>query len=213
VQFLPPEPRLAKGTGFAVASGYVVTSYHVVRGEGAVRVRVAGQEPVGCEVVAYDEGSDLALLKVALPPRAALAPLRVAPAAPAGRGTEVMALGYALDGESPKFTRGAVSARQDLGPGVPLLVLDQRVNPGNSGGPLCDACGNVVGVVAAKTISTVALDSYGIAVGAGALDRFLGRHLAGKGYQPWPPLRQKLDWADIDRYVSRSVVLVLKQPR
>jgi S1-C subfamily serine protease len=210
---LPREPLPGKGTGFAVAPGYVVTNDHVVRGPGAVRVRVAGQAPVGCEVVGSDEGSDLALLKVALPPRVALPPLRIAPAAPAGRGTEVMALGYALDGESLKFTRGAVSARTG-GPGAepPVLVLDQRINPGNSGGPLCDACGNVVGVVTAKTVSTVALDSYGLAVPAEALDRFLGRHLAGGVYRPSRPLQQRLDWSVLDRWVSPSVVLVLKDP-
>jgi S1-C subfamily serine protease/thioredoxin-related protein len=212
-RILPPKPRESRGTGFAVAPGYVVTNYHVVEGPGEVRVRIPGRDSVESVVLAYDEVSDLALLKVALPPKVTLAALHVAPAAPARRGTEVMALGYALDGETLKFTRGSVSAREE-GPasGTQLIMLDQRVNPGNSGGPLCDACGNVVGLVTAKTISTGALDSYGIAVGAEALDRFLSRHLAGKGYRPSPPLRQRYEWAAIDRWVSPSVVLVLKGP-
>src|SRR5262249_49470350 len=153
-------PGPGHGTGFAIAPGYVVTNRHVVEGPGAVWVKVAGREPVAGEGVAADEACDLALVKVALPPGVALTPLRGAPGGAAGRGTEVMALGYALGGADLKFSRGSVSARQDLGAGPQYLLLDQRVNPGNSGGPLFDACGNVVGVVTAKTISTTAVDSY-----------------------------------------------------
>ena len=57
------------------------------------------------------------------------------------------------------------------------------------------------------------MDSYGIAVAAEALDRFLSRHLKPKEYRSWPPLPQKIDWAEMDRQVSPSVVLVLKGPR
>jgi S1-C subfamily serine protease len=208
---LLPQAKTRLGTGFAVASGYLVTSFHVVQGPGPVRVRVQGQEPVECTVVGYDEGSDLALLKVVLPPQVALRPLRVAPQATVGRGTEVMALGYALGGETLKFTHGAISARQE-GPGrSPLLLLDQRVNPGNSGGPLCDACGNIVGIVAAKTFANTEVDSFGIAVDAGALDRFLSKSLKPKEYQASPPLQRKIEWGALDRWVSPSVVLVIKR--
>jgi thioredoxin-related protein len=210
-QLLQPKAGLSMGTGFVVAPGHVVTSDHVVRGTGPVRVRIQGQEPVGCTILAHDEDCDLALLKVELPPRVTLRTLRVAPRAPADRGTEVMALGYALGGASLKFTRGAVSARlADAGNGLQRLVLDQRINPGNSGGPLFDACGNVVGIVQAKTIATAEVDSYGIAVAAEALDRFLRHHLKDR-YRPATPLQQKLDWAEIDRWVSPSVVLVLQE--
>jgi S1-C subfamily serine protease len=215
-QFLPPKPPKPlgrRGTGFAVAPGYVVTNYHVVDGPGAVRVRIPPRDPWESVVLAHDEVSDLALLKVALPPKVTLTALHVAPAAPAGRGTEVMALGYPLDMVTLTYTKGSVSAvKEDLVPGTPLIVLDQRVNPGNSGGPLCDACGNVVGLVTAKTFAAGAVDAFGIAVGAEALDRFLSRQLAGKGYGQSRPLRRRYEWTAIDRWVSPSVVLVLKGP-
>jgi hypothetical protein len=208
---LPAAAPATLGTGFAVAAGYVLTNHHVVQGPGRVRVRVAGQDPVEGKVVARDEASDLALLKVDLPAGTALRPLALAPQAPAGRGTEVMALGYALGAEALKFTRGAVSAQlEDPGAGR-RLVLDQRVNPGNSGGPLCDVCGNVLGVVTAKTASSERVDSYGIAVPAAAVDRFLRRHLP-EDYRPSRPRRQRLDWTEVDRQVSPSVVLVIKEP-
>jgi thioredoxin-related protein len=206
-----PAATVSLGTGFAVARGYVLTNHHVVSGDGRVRVRVAGQEPVACQIVARDEDSDLALLKVELPAGTALRPLPVAPQAPAGRGTEVMALGYALGAGALKFTRGAVSAQVEDPEGGRRLVLDQRVNPGNSGGPLCDACGNVLGVVTAKTTLSARVDSYGIAVPAAAVDRFLRRHLPEEDYMPARPRRQRLDWTEADRQVSPSVVLVIKE--
>src|SRR5262249_35942502 len=145
-EFLPPEPGPRTGAGFAVAPGDVVTDHHVVRGPGAGGGRRPGGEPIACDVRALAEGSDLALLKVALPPGVSLPSLRVAPRAPADRGTEVMALGYALGGDSLKFTRGAVSPRRESpGQGPPLLVLDQRVNPGNSGAPVGDPSGQALG--------------------------------------------------------------------
>jgi S1-C subfamily serine protease len=209
LRLLPREEK-KMGTGFAVAPGYLVTSLHVVRGPGPVRVQVQGRDPVGCTVVAHDADSDLALLRVVLPPEVTLRPLRVAPQRTVGRGTEVMALGFALDGKTLKFTHGAVSAREE-GPGrSPLLLLDQRINPGNSGGPICDACGNIVGIVAAKTVANAVIDSYGVAVDAEALDRFLARSLKPREYQASPPLQRKLDWGVLDRWVSPSVVLVLK---
>jgi serine protease Do len=191
----------------------VVTNHHVVQGPGEVRVRIPGRDPLGAEVRAHDEHDDLALLKETMPPEVSLPSRLVAPAAPTGRGTEVMALGYGFDGEIVKLTRGTVSARAtDAESKRELLWLDQRINPGNSGGPLCDACGNVVGVVTAKTISTTALDSYGIAVCAETLDRFLTRRLDAKVDRQSPPLQQRYDWTALDRRVSPSVVLVLKGP-
>jgi S1-C subfamily serine protease len=214
VALLRSESEVPVGTGFLVAPGHVVTNSHVVQGPGAVRIRLQGREPVGCTVVAEDRDEDLALLRFETSPRVNLPMLRVAPHAAASRGTEVMALGFAGDGELLKFTRGSISARaDDPGRGPPLLVLDQRINPGNSGGPLCDARGNVVGIVTAKTTASAEMDSYGIALVAETLDRFLGRHLKDQGYRTLPPYQQHFDWAELNRRISPGVVLVLKRPR
>jgi hypothetical protein len=70
----------------------------------------------------------------------------------------------------------------------------------------------VVGIVTAKTTATAAVDSYGIAVTAAALDRFLGGHLRDNEYRPCPPLHQKYEWAELDRLVSASVVQVITEP-
>jgi S1-C subfamily serine protease/thioredoxin-related protein len=206
-----PKMQTGLGTGFVVAPEYVLTSYHVVRGTGPVRVRIPDRGTAAGTVVAQDESCDLALLKVEGPAGMNLPPLAVAPQAPAGRGTEVMALGYALGGGTLKFTRGAVSARLNASGRAPLLLLDQRLNPGNSGGPLCDACGNLVGVVAAKTAASAKVDSYGIAVGVEVVDSFLRQNLEETDYRPSRAQWKKLDWTEVDRKVSPSVVLVLKE--
>jgi serine protease Do len=210
VQPAGPTP-VASGTGFAVAPGYVVTNLHVVQGDGAVKVRLPGRPSLPAAVVASDERCDLALLKVELPSATKLPAARVAPRAAAGPGAEVATLGYALGAAAVTFTKGTVSQR-DVEPGGPtLLLLDLRVNPGNSGGPLFDACGNVVGVVSAKTAVGGVVDSYGLAVAADALDQFLRRHLKAKEYASPPAALKKLDWSEAQRQVRPSVVQVLKE--
>jgi S1-C subfamily serine protease len=199
------------GTGFAVGPDVVVTNYHVAGGPGAVRVRLPDKQRLPATVVAEDPENDLALLKVALPAGVRLPPLRVAPTVVTGPGTAVATLGYALGGTGQKFTQGPVSQREG-GAGKPtLLVLNVTVNPGNSGGPLLDLGGNVVGVVTWKTVATETVDSYGIAHGADVLDQFLRKHL--RGYKPSSPLGKRADWAEVNRQVGPSVVQVLKAAR
>ena len=101
---------------------------------------------------------------------------------------------------------------EDTSPRQATIIPGGGAKVSNSGGPLFDACGNVVGIVTAKTIATTAVDSYGIAVAAEVLDGFLSSHLSDKVYRSWPPLSQRYDWAALDRLVSPSVVHVVTDP-
>jgi S1-C subfamily serine protease len=118
------------------------------------------------------------------------------------------ALGETLGG-GLKLTKGVISAFTE-DENVPGLLLDLRVNPGNSGGPMCDTCGNVIGLVSAKSLSNEKVDSYGMARPAQFLAAFLQQHLPA--YWPLPAKTRKLEWQGVDRLVSGSVVMVVKAP-
>jgi hypothetical protein len=94
-----------------------------------------------------------------------------------------------------------------------MMLLDAKVNPGNSGGPLCDERGNVLGIVTAKSLISEELhaDSYGMARPSWDIDAFL--HKRFRDYKPVAVRTKKLaSWADVDRLVSPSVVLIMRRP-
>jgi S1-C subfamily serine protease/Holliday junction resolvasome RuvABC ATP-dependent DNA helicase subunit len=134
------------GTGFFVAAdGYVVTNAHVVEGCEDPRVVYGMGEPVIAQVLARDAANDLALLKVDFAPDH-VASLR----AGVRIGEEVAAFGYPLQGTlstGGNFTVGNVSALAGLKNDSRHIQVSAPVQPGNSGGPVIDRCGNVIGVV------------------------------------------------------------------
>jgi S1-C subfamily serine protease len=78
---------------------------------------------------------------------------------------------------------------------------------------LCDVFGNAVGMVTAKTAGGSGVESYGMALPADVLRTFLARHLAEKGLAPPRPSAVGLEWDQVDRLVSPSVLMVLRAPR
>jgi S1-C subfamily serine protease len=143
---------LSTGTGFVVASGRALTNQHVIEGcRGGVQIRTAGGRDVGARVVASDRARDLALLEV---------PTEVGPPLPfrregsnVRRGEGVVTYGFPLSGilsSGPTLTTGEVSALAGLGDDARQFQISAPVQPGNSGGPLLDMSGNVVGVIVSK---------------------------------------------------------------
>jgi S1-C subfamily serine protease len=139
------------GTGIVVtADGQVLTNAHVVEGATDVRVRLAGErEPRTARILAADPPNDLALLKVDV---SGLTPAVLADPDNIRVGDDVVAIGFALDldGE-PSVTRGIVSALDrtlvtEVGALDGLIQTDAAISSGNSGGPLVNAAGEVVGV-------------------------------------------------------------------
>jgi len=139
------------GTGLIVtADGEIVTNAHVVGDAKTVHVRLNGEsEPREAAVVAADPSRDLALLRV---DETGLSPATFAAPDDIRLGDEVLAIGYALDLDGdPTVTLGIVSAlhrtlNTDSGSLKGLIQTDAAVSSGNSGGPLIDALGRVVGI-------------------------------------------------------------------
>ena len=203
------------GSGFVVADeGYILTNHHVIKDAKRIEVRVpALEKPVPAKLIADDSDHDMALIKVDLPAGLKLKPLHVAADA-IGRGTNVGAFGFPLTqttGRGLKLTTGSISALPDKKDG--MYILDVRVNPGNSGGALCDARGFVVGMVTAKTYTGGFEDSYGMAIPSAILRDFIGKHVpkfkpddaAAAKVQPAPT------WDKVDGVVSSSVLMILNR--
>jgi S1-C subfamily serine protease len=170
----------AVGTGVIVSDdGQILTNSHVVDGATTIHVRLAGEtEPIDATVVASDAGNDLTLLHI---DRSGLAPVTFAPTSEVGLGDEVLAIGFALglDGD-PTVTLGIVSALDrtiitEEGALDGLIQTDAAISSGNSGGPLLDAEGRVVGIntAVARSDETTAASNVGFAISSDEVTRVL----------------------------------------
>jgi putative serine protease PepD len=181
----------AVGTGVIVsADGEILTNAHVVDGAKTIHVRLAGEtEPIDAKVLAADAGNDLALLQI---DRHDLPPATFAPTSEVGLGDPVLAIGFALDLDGdPTVTLGIVSALDrtiitDEGALDGLIQTDAAISSGNSGGPLVDAGGRVVGIntAVARSDATTAASNVGFAISSDEVTGVLEALRAAKGGQP-----------------------------
>jgi putative serine protease PepD len=141
----------ATGSGFVISSeGYIVTNAHVVDGASSVKVKVGDGDTQTARVVGEDTSADIALLKID-PGSQTLHPLALADSDSLHVGDATYAIGspYGLE---RTLTTGIVSAldRQISAPNGfsidGVIQTDAALNPGNSGGPLLDSSGRVIGV-------------------------------------------------------------------
>ena len=147
-QPVPPGPRSAsQGSGFLIdPEGLIVTNYHVVRGTAGITVTLHDGRRFDAEVRGVDERTDLALLSI--PAEEPLPHAELGDSDALRVGDWVVAVGNPF-GLGGTVTAGIVSARgRDIrsGPFDDYLQIDAPINRGNSGGPLFDVSGRVVGV-------------------------------------------------------------------
>jgi serine protease Do len=146
-----PQARVASGTGFVVARDRVLTNRHVIDGCNRVLVRTAdGRTLAATPPARVDAERDLALLAVPGDPGPVLT-FRRDPAV--RRGEAVVTYGFPLAGllsSGPTLTTGEVSALAGLADNQVQFQISAPVQPGNSGGPLFDRQGHLVGVIVSK---------------------------------------------------------------
>jgi serine protease Do len=142
--------RASTGTGFVVARDRVLTNHHVIDGCNAITVRTANGRTLPATMPArVDVQRDLALLAVPNDP----GPVLAFRANPVRRGESVVTYGFPLAGllaAGPTLTTGEVSALAGLANNEQHFQISAPVQQGNSGGPLLDRQGNVMGVIVSK---------------------------------------------------------------
>ena len=206
----PGARRLSNGTGFFVAAdGFVVTNEHVVEGCDDPKVVWGLHEPVPAVVLARDARNDLALLKVDL------AADRVAVLRAGVRvGEEIAAFGYPLQGmlsTGGNFTVGNVSALAGMQNDSRHVQITAPVQPGNSGGPVADRAGNVVGVVVSGlgTHNKGAAQNVNFAINIGVLTAFLDAHGVPYGTEASEHPLRNVELAD--RMQAMTVLILIER--
>lgn len=146
-----PQTQQALGSGFVIDKlGHIVTNYHVVRGAQKVQVSFSGQDELTAKIVGSDPSTDMAVLRIEARARA-LTPLPLGNSDAVVVGDPVYAIGNPF-GFTRTLTTGVVSAVQRRLEAPNSLTIeraiqtDAAINHGNSGGPLIDAGGRVIGV-------------------------------------------------------------------
>ena len=147
----PAAPAIrSNGTGFFItADGYLLTAYHVVKEADALQVWTDGRL-IPARLVRVDAANDIALLKL---DGLTVAALPVISSRNVRTGLDVFTLGFPniqLQGTEVKYTQGNISSLTGAGDDPRLFQISAPVQPGNSGGPLLDEQGQVIGMVIAK---------------------------------------------------------------
>jgi len=150
VSWIGGEGYAGSGTGFFVCpEGYFLTAYHVVEGANAITVSV-GAETRSAALVCGDRATDAALLKVS---GEGFASLPVVSSSGAEAGEEVFTVGFPsieLQGREPKYTQGVVSSLSGSGDEFHEFQVTVPIQPGNSGGPLLNRRGEVIGIMTGR---------------------------------------------------------------
>jgi len=132
------------GSGFIISDdGFIITNNHVVEGANEIFVTLTDGKEYPAQIIGTDARTDIALIKIAAKD---LTPLPIGDSHSLTKGQWVLAIGSPF-GLDSTVTAGIVSAiNRDTGDYLPFIQTDVAVNPGNSGGPLLNLAGQVVGV-------------------------------------------------------------------
>jgi S1-C subfamily serine protease len=201
--------RVSSGTGFVIAPDRVMTNQHVVDGCDRVLARTPdGRWLAATPPAQVDRALDLAVLTIPGNPGPVLS-FRTAPGV--RRGEDVIAYGFPLAGllsADPKLTRGVINALGGVQNDQNNFQISAEVQPGNSGGPLLDMQGHVVGVVVSKLDSRRVqnVDNVNFAVKGEAAQAFLRR--ANIPFRTVESRGTDRSAADVGEIAHRSTVLL-----
>lgn len=185
------------GTGFFIAPETLVTNFHVVDGCGRLRLHKTGADLGAARVVATNRADDLAVLRSETPVKSFLK-LRVG--APIKPAEPVLIFGYPLSvalSSAGNTTLGNVTALAGLRDDLRFIQISAAIQPGNSGGPVLDEAGRLMGVVMSKldalAVARVTGDipqNVNFAIKVSTLVNFLEAN--GIAYEPADPAAREL---------------------
>ncbi len=191
--FFEAIPEEGAGSGFVLdKEGHILTNFHVIQGAQTVEVSFSDETVLPAEVVGVDPSNDIAVLRVEAPPEL-LVPVELGQSANLQVGQRAIAIGNPFGQFSRTLTIGVISALERTLQGPDgreisgVIQTDAAINRGNSGGPLLDSAGRVIGINTAIFSPSGTSSGVGFAVPADTVHRVLPDLLA-LGYYRHPGL-------------------------
>ena len=191
----------SSGTGFYVSStGHIISNHHVVEGCNTVKLTFKGKE-VSADVLAVDKKNDLAILK------ANLTPPKLYPVATedASLLEDIIIAGYPLGkrvSAAIKTSKGSITALAGYGDNYSEFQTDAALNQGNSGGPIIDQKGNVVGVAVANYGKKAGVESFNFGIKSSTLRTFA----SANGLKFLPPNNKEMSNKDLGKLITEATV-------
>ncbi|MCI9264138.1 MAG: PDZ domain-containing protein [Oscillospiraceae bacterium] len=183
----------AAGSGFVVSrDGYILTNYHVIKGASSIQVAFVDGTTYDATLVGGEEPNDIAVLKIETQ---GLTPVVLGDSDNLVVGEQVCAIGNPLGELTFTFTSGYVSAKDrsitmESGEIMNMLQTDTAINSGNSGGPLFNMYGQVIGITTAKysssSSSSASVEGIGFAIPINDVKNMV-KDIIEKGYVTGKP--------------------------
>ena len=191
----------ASGTGFFVSmQGDIITNHHVIEGCDAIKVSYEGKE-IKANTLAVDKKNDLAIIKSNISPRSAYS----VATQDAGLLEDVIIAGYPLGKKvsaAIKTSKGSVTALAGYGDNYSEFQTDAALNQGNSGGPIMNQKGNVVGVAVANFGKKEGVESFNFGIKSSTLKTFA----SSNGLKFLPPNRREMSNQELGKLITNGTV-------
>jgi S1-C subfamily serine protease len=191
----------ASGTGFFVSrSGHIISNHHVIEGCDATKLTFKGKEVVA-DVLAVDKMNDLAILKANLIPNQVYS----VATEDAGLLEDIIIAGYPLGKKvsaAIKTSKGSVTALAGYGDNYSEFQTDAALNQGNSGGPIMNQKGNVIGVAVANYGKKAGVESFNFGIKSSTLKTFA----SANGLTFLPPNNRDLSNKDLGKLITDGTV-------
>ena len=191
----------SSGTGFYVSNtGHIISNHHVVEGCNTVKLTFKGKEVIA-DVLAVDKMNDLAILK------ADITPLKVYSVAneDASLLEDIIIAGYPLGKKvsaAIKTSKGSITALAGYGDNYSEFQTDAALNQGNSGGPIMNQKGNVVGVAVANYGKQAGVESFNFGIKSSTLKTFANAN----GLKFLPPNNRELSNKDLGQLITEATI-------
>lgn len=191
----------SSGTGFYVShEGHIISNHHVIEGCNIIKLTFRGKE-LSADVLAVDKMNDLAILKVNL------APSKVFSIATkdASLLEDIIIAGYPLGkrvSAAIKTSKGSITALAGYGDNYSEFQTDAALNQGNSGGPIMDQKGNVVGVAVANYGKQAGIESFNFGIKSSTLKTFA----SANGLKFLPPNKTNLSNKDLGQLITEATI-------
>jgi S1-C subfamily serine protease len=191
----------ASGTGFFVSKlGHIISNHHVIEGCDTTKLTFKGKEVVA-DVLAVDKMNDLAILKANLIPNQVYS----VATEDAGLLEDIIIAGYPLGKKvsaAIKTSKGSVTALAGYGDNYSEFQTDAALNQGNSGGPIMNQKGNVIGVAVANYGKKAGVESFNFGIKSSTLKTFA----SANGLTFLPPNNRELSNKDLGQLITEATI-------